>query len=203
MFVIQIKIDDERNLHGAVVEGTMYWKAMQIVSLMGYRANSEIIRLYVGDVIRMSNLVPRDQNTSCVIPKQAKMITNDQVFSLAIKVKKPCEEFVILFSKILTQPLRADPKRDIHHLIRYPELTCKDPAVMYIEPNGGIFLKDLIAKTKNCERIALNPEECSGTLTGIHSPETGDDKMVGIKFCGENSIPSYFIVMTMKNRKIR
>ncbi|GBN89891.1 hypothetical protein AVEN_38384-1 [Araneus ventricosus] len=98
MFVIQIKIDDERNLYGAVVEGTMYCKALQIVSLMGYRANSEIIRLYVGDVNRMSNLVPRGQNTSCAIPKQAKMITNDQVFSLATKVKKPCEEFVILFS---------------------------------------------------------------------------------------------------------
>lgn len=212
MFFIHIEIDDQRALHGVIVNGVVYWKALHVVTLIGYRRNTDVVRLYVPKPLRMSQLIPGGENTSCVIPKQSKMITTDQVFDLATKVKKPCEAFVELFSKILTRPLRADSKRDICHLLRYPVLTRKDPAVLHLDDDdgGGFLLTELVAKTleatvsSNAEREESNDTERSSSSSSARTPREGDEEKVSqLHFEWEDSIPLNFLVVTTKNRKFR
>ncbi|GBN51493.1 hypothetical protein AVEN_267643-1 [Araneus ventricosus] len=142
MFQFQIRVPALSVVKGCIVDGVVYWKAKEICMLMGYDEDTNVVRMNVQTPLTMGQLVPKGRY--CAIPKRSKMLTTQQVLDLCNRLHKPRENFVHIFSKILTEPLKSDI--DICRLLSRRQSTFENPVLFHLGSKRGLTLKNIVER---------------------------------------------------------
>lgn len=141
--------------------GSIFFKSIDILSILGYKKPAEAVRTHVPDAISLDVLLNKNGNTMDVrvipFPTNAKMLSPKQVFHLLSKIRRPNKRFNEWFQNILHKPLVCNEDMDFLRKVNF-DYHCVKPRFT-LHPEGGVQLSDLCTELFTLKTEAQEEEE--------------------------------------------